>query len=227
MMKSLISYFECDGAATPGSVMGMGNPMAPDGTNVGSGDMFPTRRRKKVKPGKEQQEWPNDAGQVKEGLLDDDFGMSDDNFGLGWEKTLEDIVKMANGNSAIPEKEWVKLYDLFKIQCRELQAKTKPASMTIKKACLSKEYTIVAFLNKTSGGGSKILNTDYTYGIEIRKFIKNPRPLAVQFSYVPYCERVMWRKDYHVNHPQALNFKTSEWFALPGFVWDELRKNID
>ena len=55
-MRSLTQYFnECD-CATPGTVMGASNPMAPDGTTPGSGDMFPKTKHKKVKPGKEKQE---------------------------------------------------------------------------------------------------------------------------------------------------------------------------
>lgn len=229
-MRSLITCLsnalECDGAATPGSVMGVGNPMAPDGTNVGSGDMFPPKRKKRVKPGKESQEWPNDSGQIKEGLLSTDFGDIDDDLGLGFDHTLETIMNYAKKRSSITEKDWVNLYNIFKSQCREMQANTKPATMTIKKACLSKDYTIIAFLDKTTGGYKH--NTQrFTYGIEIRKFIKNPRPIAVQVSYDPSDSELRFVRDYNVNHPQMLNFKLSEWFALPGIVWDQMRTHID
>lgn len=55
-MKTLRQYLEeCDGCATPGNTMGMGNPAAPgpDG-EVGSGDTFDHQtakaKRKKKKP---------------------------------------------------------------------------------------------------------------------------------------------------------------------------------
>lgn len=41
--------YECEGNATPATTMGMGNPAAPEGDSVGSGDLFQTKRKKKMK----------------------------------------------------------------------------------------------------------------------------------------------------------------------------------
>lgn len=47
-MKTLKQYLECDGAATPGNTIGMGNPMAPTETSPGS-EPLPTAKAKKEK----------------------------------------------------------------------------------------------------------------------------------------------------------------------------------
>lgn len=224
-MKNLITYLsntlECDGAATPGSVMGMGNPMAPEGDAVGSGDMMPPKRRKKVKPGKEKQEWPDDTGQIKEGLLSNDFGDDDNDLGLGFDGLLEDVMEQFK-KPTMNEKSWSQLFEVFKISCKELEQRTKPATMSLMKACRKKDYTIVTFYNKSAGRGS----TNCIYGIEFRKFIRNPLPTALQIAYLPDRGLVRW-DDYKVNHPSAINFKLSEWFVLPGDVWDQIRSLID
>lgn len=49
-MKSLREYLsEMEGAATPGNTMGMGNPVVPNGNNVGSEPIIPTAKTKKEK----------------------------------------------------------------------------------------------------------------------------------------------------------------------------------
>lgn len=226
-MESLSTYIkqtlECDGAATPGTVMGMGNPMTPEGDAAGSGDTFDHQkkgRKKKVKPGKESQDWPSDMGQGKtnEGLLDDDFGSNDDDFGLGIDKQFEEYKKyMDMQYSSMPESQWKKFFDSFKVVCRECHDRTIPESMSIMKACRSKDYTIVAFYTKGSNGYRR---GDYTYCIEIRRFIKNPLPTAVSLGYDG--RGVSVHSGYQVNHPQMLNFKLSEWFVLPRDKWDIL-----
>lgn len=71
-MKSLSQYIanECgDGAATPGSTIGMGNPMMPgadgDDSIVGSGDLLTAKAKKEKK-------------KIKEGLLDIDLDVKDE-----------------------------------------------------------------------------------------------------------------------------------------------------
>lgn len=232
-MKSLTSYFnECDGAATPGSVMGMGNPMAPDGTNPGSGDMFPKAKRKKVKSGKEKQEWPDDTN---EGLLDADFGLSDEDLGMGFDKMLEQFLEYLTDENANPtEQQYMNLYTTFKAACAEVQAKTKPDSISILKACRGKEYTVVTFYKKTSCSGVA-KNLSYVNGIEIRRFIKNPRPEAVQIAWDPQTSHLMtsrkwyrsrWWYSYDVNHPQNISMQHSEWFVVPGNTYEQVTKAI-
>ena len=48
-MKSLYEYLlkECDGCATHGNTLGMGNPMVPTAEEPGSEPMIPTHPRKK------------------------------------------------------------------------------------------------------------------------------------------------------------------------------------
>lgn len=49
-MKRLFDYLkECDGMATPGNTVGMGNPMPPSGDNVGSEPLVPVAKAKKEK----------------------------------------------------------------------------------------------------------------------------------------------------------------------------------
>lgn len=232
-MKDLTSYFECDGAATPATVMGMGNPAAPEGDAVGSGDTFDfKKRKKKVKPGKEKQEWPSDAGQGKanEGLLDDDFGLTDDSLGLGFDKWLETYIEYLKEPGKCTEAQYNSLYTTFNVLCAELQANTKPDNVSILKACRSKVYTVITFLKKTSCLGDT-RNLSRINGIEIRKFVKNPRPQAVQIAWDPKRhEQVSSRQvvrgqvfyEYGVNHPQNINMQYSEWYVVPGEVYDKI-----
>ena len=241
-MKDLISYFECDGAATPGSVMGMGNPAAPDGSTPGSGDTFDhQKRKKKVKPGKEKQEWPDDPetgsggdrGQLREGLLDDDFGMSDDDLGMGFDKMLEVFIDYLVNVPNITEQQYNNLYTTFKAACAEVQAKTKPDNVSTLKACRGKVYAVVAFYKKTSCSGTP--GSGYINGIEIRKFIRNPRPDAVQIAWDPKHHELKSSKriikgipyyEYGVNHPQNINMQLSEWYVVPGEVYGEIIKVV-
>lgn len=234
-MKDLTTYFgecnmhECDGAATPASVMGMGNPMAPDGSTPGSGDTFDhQKRRKKVKPGKEKQEWPDDPetgsggdkGQLKEGLLDDDFGITDDDFGLGFDQLLEKYAKLYRNHDRPSKNDYDHFFNNFKACVAEASA-SSGIKDSIMKACRGKNHVVVAFYKANAMGckGRKFENV-----IEFRKFIKNPRPMAVGIGWL---DNRIWRAEYHVNHPTNINIQMSEWFVLPGDVWDQLRKLID
>lgn len=224
-MKSLSTHIkyslECDGAATPATVMGMGNPMAPEGDAVGSGDMFPTKKsgKKKVKPSKERQEWPNDAGQNKtdEGLLDDDFGLEDSDLGLGFDDMLEQYVSYMMGRIRPTESEYEQFFKNFKAVCTEVSASLN-LKVSVLRACRGKEYTIIGFYKKTGCGDPRSML--YTNGIEIRKFIKNPRPEACQIAWDG--KRITRRMDYSVNHPTQLNTRVVEFMALPGYVWDKI-----
>lgn len=228
-MKDLVTYFsECDGAAAPGTVMGMGNPMAPEGTTPGSGDTFDhQRRKKKVKPGKEKQEWPDDKDQdnTNEGLLDADFGADDNDLGLGFDKLLEQFAELLR-HPRMSMEEYFGFYDRFKATCKELQDKTKASSMSIMKACRGKELVVATFYdrNSTCGYARMAKSAPYTHGIEFRKFIENPRPTAVQVAWDPNRNRFVNNLDYNVNHPTTMNVQTSTWIVLPGWVWDKLNE---
>lgn len=88
-MKGLKDYLQecCDGAATPASTMGAGNPAAPDldGT-PGSGDMFPTAKAKKQKRRKKdvRVSWDkkDPVTDTYEGLLSADFDINDQDMKL-------------------------------------------------------------------------------------------------------------------------------------------------
>ena len=221
-MKDLTTYFECDGAATPGTVMGMGNPMAPDGTNPGSGDTFDhQKRRKKVKPGKEKQEWPDDKGQSKtnEGLLDDDFGMSDSDLGLGFNDLLERFVNIWGGKEMPSEKDYEIFFNNFKAVAKERSA-SAGIKDSIMKCCRGKVYTVMAFYKKGLMGTK---STSYQNVIEIRKFIRNPRPQAIASG---WYNGEVYTREYNVNHPTNINIQLSEWYAVPGDVWDKLNELI-
>lgn len=211
-MKDLSTYFECDGAATPGTVMGMGNPMAPEGDSVGSGDTFPTRktaktRRKKVKP-----EQLDDKGQsnANESLLDSNFGLDDSDFGLGFDNLLERLADIIDYKEYPSEKDYEQFYNHFKACTKELAAKSGIRD-SIMKACRSKNHTIITFYPSRQ--------RNLTNVIEIRKFIENPRPDAIavgwHFNYIYYNR-------YKVNHPTTSIMRNSEWFVVPGDVWDKL-----
>lgn len=231
-MKDLTTYFqECDGAATPATVMGMGNPMAPEGDSVGSGDTFDhQKRKKKVKPGKEKQGWPcdpklgsgEDKGRDKsnESLLDDDFGLTDDDFGLGFDQLIEKYVKMYRNYDRPSKNDYDNFFNNFKCCVAESSAKSGIKD-SIMKACRGKNHTVAVFYKSNSMGykGRKFENV-----IEFRKFIKNPRPIAVGIGWL---DNRVWRAEYNVNHPTNINIQMSEWFVLPGDVWDQLRKLID
>jgi hypothetical protein len=48
-MKSILDFYECGLNATPANTMGMGNPMAPTDTEVGSEPLVPNKKKKKTK----------------------------------------------------------------------------------------------------------------------------------------------------------------------------------
>lgn len=230
-MKDLITYFECDGAATPGTVMGMGNPMAPEGDSVGSGDTFDhQKRKKKVKPGKEKQEWPDDPklgsggdkGQDKtnEGLLDDEFGITDDDFGLGFNQLLEQYADIYLKKEKPTQTDYDHFFNTFKASVAETSKKSGIKD-SIMKACRGKVHVVAAFykFNPMGYRRDKFANV-----IEFRKFIKNPRPVA---KAIGWNDGRVYSNEYNVNHPTNISIQTSEWYVLPGDVWEQLEKYID
>ena len=227
-MKDLSTYFECDmhecdGAATPGSVMGMGNPMAPDGTNVGSGDMFPPRKKKKVKPGKENQDWPDDAGQGKanEGLLDSDFGNDDATFGLDFNDLLEQFVNIYMHYERPSQSDYESFFNAFKVTTKTL-AMSSGIGESVMRASRGKKHVIIAFFTT---GNMDYRKGNFTNVIEIRKFIENPRPQCVALGWQPNHKRT-YSAEYHVNHPTIMNIKQSEWFVVPAIVWEKIKEKI-
>ena len=217
-MKDLSTYFECDGAATPGTVMGMGNPMAPEGDSVGSGDTFPTRktaktRRKKVKPEQLDDKGQSNANELigaNESILDSDFGLDDSDFGLGFDNLLERLADIINYKENPSETDYEQFYNHFKACAKELAAKSGIRD-SIMKACRSKNYTIITFYPSRQ--------PNLTNVIEIRKFIENPRPDAIAVSW--RFNHIYYNR-YKVNHPTTLIMRNSEWFVVPGNVWDKL-----
>lgn len=54
-MKTLRQYLECDGCATPGNTIGMGNPMVLTGSSPGSEPLITAKAKKeKIKKNKKR-----------------------------------------------------------------------------------------------------------------------------------------------------------------------------
>lgn len=54
-MKTLRQYLECDGCATPGNTVGMGNPMVPTNSSPGSEPLITAKAKKeKIKKNKKR-----------------------------------------------------------------------------------------------------------------------------------------------------------------------------
>lgn len=221
-MRDLSTYFECCDVATPGTVMGMGNPAAPEGDTVGSGDTFRNqKRKKKVKPGAEKQEWPNDIGRGKtdEGLLDADFGLDDSSFGLSLDDMLKQFADILRLNERPNEHEYESFYNNFKACVRELATKSGITD-SVMRACRSQKYTIISFWKKGFMGE---VRANYENVIEIRKFIYKPRPNAVALG---WDGTGVHKRIYNVNHPTSGHMRLAEWFVVPGDVWDKLNAII-
>lgn len=221
-MRDLSTYFECCDAATPGTVMGMGNPAAPEGDTVGSGDTFRNqKRKKKVKPGAEKQEWPNDIGRGKtdEGLLDMDFGLDDSSFGLSLDDLLEQFADIFREDERPTEHDYESFYEGFKACIRELATKSGITD-SVMKACRGSKYTVISFWKKGLMGNSWL---SYENVIEVRKFIHKPRPSAIALG---WSSIGVQKRMYDVNHPTAGHMRHAEWFIVPGDIWDKLEALI-
>lgn len=214
-MKTLYSKIkECDGAATPASTMGMGNPCAPgpDGS-VGSGDMFPTEHTAKAKKEKKKKH-------LREGLLDDDFGMNDSFDDNILDSYIEQYGAHFKNNTGFTKDEYYKFFENFQIACKDAAGRFAD-SKSLMRAFRSKEVTIVIFKEdtpmSTRGGKGK-----YKKGIEVRRFIQNPLPEAIETSWSDDDNLIRCAFYMRVNHPQMVNIKNWKCYVCPADVYDKV-----
>ena len=161
-----------------------------------------------------------DQGKANESLLDADFGTKDNQFGLSFDDQLEVLAGMFSFGNIPSPKDYKEFYDRFKI-ITKAYAEDFGAKESIMKACRGKVYTVVAFKESGMMYDPKM---KFNNVIEIRKFIKNPRPEAYGIAADTDDSRVYVRGPYPVNHPAAINMRQSEWYILPGDVWDKFEK---
>lgn len=213
-MKSLSQYIanECgDGAATPGSTIGMGNPMMPgadgDDSIVGSGDLLTAKAKKEKK-------------KIKEGLLDIDLDVKDEvvvtNLAKTWAEKLSDFT--VNFTEINNDKHYIEFLN-------DLQEQIKTVAITPKKSIMaalrSKDYTVILFKQK-------VLSRRFGVGtnaVEIRKFIQNPLPESVTF-YVDKYKQVTCKYNKRANHLAMIDIKNTQLFFLPADVYDDMFKII-
>lgn len=213
-MKSLSQYIanECgDGAATPGSTIGMGNPMMPgadgDDSTVGSGDLLTAKAKKEKK-------------KIKEGLLDIDLDVKDEvvvtNLAKTWAEKLSDFT--VNFTEINNDKHYIEFLN-------DLQEQIKTVAITPKKSIMaalrSKDYTVILFKQK-------VLSRRFGVGtnaVEIRKFIQNPLPESVTF-YVDKYKQVTCKYNKRANHLVMIDIKNTQLFFLPADVYDDMFKII-
>lgn len=227
-MKDLSTYLECDGA-TPSTVMGAGNPMAPDGEVPGSGDTFnhqkktakAKRRRKDVRT--DDKKHQEDIVQpATEGLLDADFGMDDSFDSVIIDSMLDKFAAIRNGDDQLTERQYNDFYEQFRTVAKTLHAQFEGVSLM--KAFRSKDYTIISFKEKTNCLVSKSLN--YVKGIEIRKFVKNPLPWGIEVAWHSngFCSSGISKR---CNHPTTMNIKLWDAYIAPADVWDKLMDRLN
>lgn len=209
-MKTLSEYInqellECDGAATPGSTMGAGNPMAPgtDPTTPGSGDTFQTAKSKKEKK------------KIDEGLLDIDFDINDQQVAAGvcakWAKELAAVAFTRDVDK------YKSTRDGWMAELESMDMPEIDSSMLV--AFRSKEYTIISFkpiLNIKNLGAFK-------HAIEIRRFYKNPLPESISMFLDKNEDMVRGRFNPKTNHPTALDLKNNKIFLLPGEAYEDIK----
>lgn len=213
-MKSLSQYIanECgDGAATPGSTIGMGNPMMPgadgDDSIVGSGDLLTAKAKKEKK-------------KIKEGLLDIDLDVKDEvvvtNLAETWAEKLSDFT--VNFTEINNDKHYIEFLN-------ELQEQIKTVAITPKKSIMaalrSKDYTVILFKQKVISRRGGV----GTNAVEIRKFIQNPLPESVTF-YVDKYKQVTCKYNKRANHLVMIDIKNTQLFFLPADVYDDMFKII-
>lgn len=216
-MESLADYLrECEGAATPASTMGMGNPAAPGECGaVGSGDLLTAKAKKEKKKKK-----------IEEGLLDADFGLDDSFDDNLLDSYIDTYVEWCKNTGKPSGSQYKQFYDNFMLAVESVSKRNAPAS-SMMKAFRSKEYTIVIFKNTTGLGHSGYRNWgSYEMGIEIRRFIKNPLPEAIEMAWDPAQQTVLRRYYKRVNHPDGLSIKSWKCFVLPGHIYDKVYSSL-
>lgn len=228
-MKNLSTYIECcDGAATPSTVMGIGNPMAPDGEIPGSGDTFDYQKTAKAKRRKKDLKTTDKKHQEEivqpatEGLLDADFGM-DDSFD---EAILDDMVDkyaaFVNHDTTPTKAQYMQFYERFRALAKSVSRQFEGVSLM--RAFRSKDYTIISFKEKSNGLNIRS-RLDYEYGIEIRKFVQNPLPWAIEIAWSKWDD-LHAHTTQRVNHPTSMNIKFWDAYIAPADLWDKLQSKL-
>lgn len=225
-MRDLSTYFECDGA-TPATVMGAGNPMAPDGEIPGSGDTFDHQKTAKAKRRKKDVRTTDKKHQedivqpATEGLLDADFGMDDSFDSVILDVMLDKFAAISNGDDKPSEHQYLEFYERFRSVAKSMHVQFSGVSLM--KAFRSKDYVIISFKEKTNCLFKGSLS--YTKGIEIRKFVKNPLPWGIEVAWSPagYC---ISNGAQRLNHPTAMNIKLWDAYIAPADVWDKLQDRL-
>lgn len=193
-MKDLSTYLEeCgDGAATPASTIGMGNPAAPGPEGeTGSGDLL-TAKCKRCKKKKKK---------VQEGLLDDDFDVSDDHLKTQF---IDELFDLLYPKQQISEQEWERSCQRIK-EIGEIIALPNSKSAM---ATFRSKNTVILSVSTPKNSLPKV---------EIRKFIKNPLPDAFEYEY--RFGNIMTYLRRRVNHPTQLNLAKTKLFVVPEEVW--------
>lgn len=206
---------ECgEGCATPLNTVGMGNPGAPDGEAVGSGDTFDHQKRTaKPKRRKKDKEIPDPQKDphIVEGMFDDDFDITTTDI---LDNLLEEFAKIYKSGVNIDPAEYEDFYERFMKHCETIE---RPKS-SLMKAFRSKDNTIVMFMEEAKKG-----NWLRTKQISIRKFISNPLPEEFQIYEIDIHGKIV-QKNYEkrVNHPTTLDLRNKAVFVLPEGVYNKL-----
>lgn len=209
----LVNALECDGAC-PGNTMGMGNPIAPNPETgeYGSGDVPNAKAKKQKSKRRYKDTHPDDKGsKIIESIFDvEDLG-DDDVFKIGLDSCVENINKILNRRMEAPE--YIKFVEDFRVICKNASIETK---LSTQAQFRSKDFTIVSFMPDDP-------KKDITHFVEIRRFIKNPLPYALEL-YIQYGDWVYSRVLQRVNHPStpvAMKAR-AEHYLLPTDFWEKL-----
>lgn len=213
-MKHIKDMFRecCAGAATPASTLGAGNPCAPSEGGPGSGDTFDHQART-AKSKKERKRKP-----TNEGLLDDDFDITDTDILHSFLDRIPEFAKMIWEGETPTQDEWQKyLEDMRSI----VKGIPKRDNQSMMKSFRSKDCTMIIF--KKTIVDPKTRKTVGTDGFEIRKFVKNPLPYSIILywdtsSKTPRLKISCTR----TNHPVILNFRQWDCYVAPADVFDRV-----
>lgn len=209
-MKHIKDMFRecCDGAATPGSVLGTGNPCAPDGDCPGSGDTFDHQRRTaKVKKEKRKKTF--------ESLLDVDFDITAKDIFMGSiDKFAEFVERQRQDLNPVTKDEWLEFRNDMRMIAKDIP---QYSNSTLMKAFRSKDVTIVSFQERIVNRVKPALSG--TDGIEFRKFVKNPLPWTIIGYWCTKYDKLMFRA-VPQNHPQILNFKMWDCYVMEPELFD-------
>lgn len=227
-MIPLTDFLECD-AASPSTVMGMGNPAAPDGEVPGSGDTFDhqkptakTKRRKKDVRTSDKKPQEDIVQPATEGLLDADFGMDDSFDSAIMDTMIDKFAEVYNNTINLNEQQYIQFYEQFRSVAKA--ASQQFNGMSMMKAFRSKEHVIISFKAKTTLHGKTL---SYDKGIEIRRFVKNPLPWAVEIAWCDVRGYAVSGSSLRCNHPTTMNLKLWEAYICPVEIWDKLVRQLN